>query len=742
MKNKILLVALILSLGFFVFSVVRAQGTTSTGAPTNETIDASGITFPVPELGNCVDKDACRSYCDQPGNMLACISFAKTHGLMNGEDTDRAQKYVEDIKNKQTPGGCTDPQSCNTYCEETSHLDECLSFAKKHGLSDDNIKQGEQIKNYLAQGGKMPGGCTSRSTCDTYCSNFSHAQECLAFAKSAGFLKKIAADQGLSEEKLQTLVDLTSSGNGPGGCQSKDQCESYCKDQSHMAECVDFGVKAGFITQDQADKVKKIGGKGPGGCSSETACKDYCSDPTHQEECFKFGEENGLIPQEDLKAAKEGIVRLKVGLENAPPEIKACLTSVLGADNIAKIQAGTFTPGPGLGEQMKQCAGKFKESFNSEDAFKGAPPEVAKCLKEKLGDSATKLLSGQTAPDASTADVFRVCMGQNQIMQEGSGRQGMPDINQFLNGVPPEVQACIKDKLGSDFADKLAKGEVSREDMQGKMQDCFKSFRPQSQRGEQNESPGGLRGGSEQRNGFTECGITDGAVAAYVCGINGSSRGAQTGAGVETTYFNECHAKQQGAQILHSGVCVRNGKPDVPCSDIAHPVCGTDGNSWTNECNAKEAGAGVKHEGVCTNENRGQNNAGQTGQADQETGGPRGILNAPPTILECLKSKLSAENFAKLQNGDTSVAKDAIQSCVPSNTGPGMLPKLPERKGFPILPVGGSAPSAGAPVPSTGSVPPTGMMPQIDCAQFVAVSSCDFVPSGIARDMCEKCKGN
>jgi hypothetical protein len=732
MNKKYLSVAILFA-GVLFASVVLAQTSTPPVPPTNEKIDASGITYPIPELGNCTDRDNCRSYCNDPANMAACIDFASKHGLMNNDEASVAKKFAGEIRDKQTPGGCTSPESCNAYCQDVSHLDQCLSFAKGHGISDDNTKQGEQVQKFLAQGGKLPGGCASKDSCEAYCSDFNNATECTAFAKGAGFLKKIASDQGMSEDQLQKVLDLTSSGQAPGGCKSKDQCESYCKDNSHLQECLSFGTKAGFISEDQAKKIQEIGGKGPGGCDSEAACRTYCNDPKNSQACFQFGKDHNLIPADELQKAQDGIVQLKAGLEKAPPEVQACINSVLGADAIAQIQAGTFVPSPDIADRLQECAGKFKSNFTAGDAFKGAPPAVAQCLKDKLGDTATKVLSGQTAPDASTADAFRVCMGQSQIMQGGASGQGMPNVDQFLNGAPPEVQACIKDKLGSDFADKLSKGGVDT----SKIKDCFQNFRPSFKQNGQGELSGSSGGGGEQHNGFTECGITNGAAAAFVCGTNGNSRGTPTGAGVETTYFNECHAKQQGAQILHTGVCVRDGKPDVPCSDIAHPVCGTDGNSWTSECNAKEAGAGVKHEGVCTNEDRGQNGAGGSGsnknlqgngagENGQGYGSPSGSVPSnmmqglPANVPDCVKGKLSSDEYAKFSQGQVSSdAQDAIKSCYSSSYGPpqGMMPQIPksgEGENSYGAPPSGSVPSYGPPSGAApqGYGPPAGMMPQ------------------------------
>ncbi len=40
------------------------------------------ISYPVAELGSCADKTACKTYCDKPANIDACLSFAEKNNLM------------------------------------------------------------------------------------------------------------------------------------------------------------------------------------------------------------------------------------------------------------------------------------------------------------------------------------------------------------------------------------------------------------------------------------------------------------------------------------------------------------------------------------------------------------------------------------------------------------------------------------------------------------------------------------
>lgn len=59
---RIFFAAAILAAGLFVSYAIFAHAQTATSSDATAA-PAAGITFPVPELGNCDSKDACRSYC-------------------------------------------------------------------------------------------------------------------------------------------------------------------------------------------------------------------------------------------------------------------------------------------------------------------------------------------------------------------------------------------------------------------------------------------------------------------------------------------------------------------------------------------------------------------------------------------------------------------------------------------------------------------------------------------------------
>lgn len=470
----------------------QAPSTPRPAAPTTPQKEL-GITFPVPELGNCASKEQCFAYCNDSAHLEACIQFGQKHGLMNKEEVERARKFAGGIREGGGPGGCRSADACKNYCQTVSHIDECLQFAKKQGIKDREVAEAEKIQQLLSRGGKMPGGCDSQASCEKYCGDFSHAEECYKFAKEAGITQQARgggiatgetrAAAGPAPEQYEKFLALVKEGKTPGGCASREACEAYCGAPDHLRECLEWGTKAGLIDPSQAEKIQKLQGRGPGGCNSPESCKAYCSEPARQEECFKFAKEHGFVTEAQFRETKEGFVRLKAGLENAPPEVAACLKAVLGASTIEDIQSGKFVPGPEVGEAIRNCFEKFGKRHAPQEAFKNVPPQVLACLKEKLGETFAKLQSGQLEPTPEIADTLRVCFEQMHLEEArspqrpaaGSAPRGFDD---FLRSAPPQVIQCLKEQLGSKLQELQSEGAAPGPEIKEALSACFEKFRP------------------------------------------------------------------------------------------------------------------------------------------------------------------------------------------------------------------------------------------------------------------------
>ncbi|MBX4211394.1 MAG: hypothetical protein KW806_01170 [Candidatus Yanofskybacteria bacterium] len=157
------------------------------------------VTFPVSELGDCANKEACRQYCNQPSHMEACTTFAQTHKLITSEKAAQAKKLIR-LLQQGGPGDCKSVETCKTYCEDSSHSQECLAFAQKNNLKPAaEIEKAKKITEALKE--DRPGNCTDFDTCQVYCESATHTEECLAFAQKHQLLQKTVL------ERMQKMQD-------------------------------------------------------------------------------------------------------------------------------------------------------------------------------------------------------------------------------------------------------------------------------------------------------------------------------------------------------------------------------------------------------------------------------------------------------------------------------------------------------------------------------------------------------
>lgn len=382
---------IILALACFVSFSIVANALTETD-----------IVYPIAELNNCKDKTECKTFCNNPDNIRPCVDFAERYNLLSKDELKKARVV---INVGSGPGGCKGKDECEQFCEDTVNIEACLDFAQKNDLmSSEEIEEGKKVAKALKEGTSLPGGCKNKTSCEAYCEDPSNMEECITFAEKAGFLppeeleeaKKVAKAmasgvrppgncRGKAQceeycsnpdnmeacmdfavkagmmppeevEQARKIIPLMKQGQMPGGCRSKTSCEAYCQDETHLQECGDFAIKAGFMKPEEAELFKKTGGKGPGGCKGKNECEQFCNDSANQEACFGFAKEHGLIPPDQLQNLEEGTKLLKEQMGNLPPEVAECLSS--SGINIEKIQSGQM-PGPQVGEQMRSCFEKF-----------------------------------------------------------------------------------------------------------------------------------------------------------------------------------------------------------------------------------------------------------------------------------------------------------------------------------------------------------------------------------------------
>jgi hypothetical protein len=395
-------------------TVVFAQ----TGVPT---IDASKVSYPIAELGSCKNQSDCRAYCEQASHMQACVAYAEKQGLLTGEDLRVSKIVAEKIATKQTPGGCTSKQSCETYCAgNVVHLKECVAFGEELGvIPSSDLAEAKKIMSALEQGAQMPGGCKTKGECESYCAAGAHIDECLSFAEASGIL----SPEKLAEAKK--VAPFLKSGETPGGCQSKDACEAYCADNSHFDQCLTFAQKAGFVSAEDAAIARKTGGVGPGGCKGKDACEAYCNDEAHAAECLAYAKEKGLLSAEDEKLVDNGIDQMKQALDAMPAEartqVMGCLNTSIGNDEVARLLSKQDVPTKQMGDKIKAC-------------FANVADIIKRVMMEKAGAGAGGQSGTQGPPSAeevmksipdSVPTEMRTQIEQ-QIQQQIQGAGGQP----------------------------------------------------------------------------------------------------------------------------------------------------------------------------------------------------------------------------------------------------------------------------------------------------------------------------
>ncbi|MCI0542738.1 hypothetical protein L0Y69_03255 [bacterium] len=250
--------------------------------------------------GGCWDLNECEAYCDAEEHWTECAEFADEANLSVEVPDDKKAVFAA-MEKGESPGQCKDEASCRNYCEDIDHIEECVDFVEKFNLaSSDELKEIRQMADVKKAGVAFPGNCKTKESCLKYCDNSANAVVCMEFALKAGFIPKEDA-----EAVGKIIPYLKSGGKLPGGCTRKESCDAYCAVESHINECADFAVGAGFATQEEAEEMKRTGGKGPGNCRSREACDNYCKDAAHIDECMEFAIKAGFMTREEADFAKK-----------------------------------------------------------------------------------------------------------------------------------------------------------------------------------------------------------------------------------------------------------------------------------------------------------------------------------------------------------------------------------------------------------------------------------------------------
>lgn len=252
-------------LAVLFFGIVQSFAQTSPVGKTPEQIAAEhGVTFPIAELGNCSDFNACRTFCEDPVNKNTCIDFAKKKGFYKEETTAKKDEIIKSAKDQL---GCDSEDSCRLLCSQEANYDKCSGFAQKNNLGGGQVH--DPSKAEILKKAKDILGCDSPSSCRSFCEQEANRQECSNFANQTGL-------RGGEHQA------------GPGGCTSQETCKAFCSDPANFQICSKFQSTV-------TGEAKNF--QGPGGCNSEESCRTYCQ--SHPNECGYYG---GSGDQDKAKA--------------------------------------------------------------------------------------------------------------------------------------------------------------------------------------------------------------------------------------------------------------------------------------------------------------------------------------------------------------------------------------------------------------------------------------------------------
>ena len=187
MKQKILIIAILFSVSVISLGIIFS-GDIFAQNPFEDKIQ-----YPVEELGNCKNRDACEKYCDNPQNFDACIVFAEKNNIMPREEIEMAKKFM--AGGGKGPGGCRGREECEAYCDNIDNINECVAFAEQNNiLPPAELEEAKKVKAAIEKGIKPP-ACRNKKQCDSYCASPEHMEECLTFAEAAGFIPPEELDE-------------------------------------------------------------------------------------------------------------------------------------------------------------------------------------------------------------------------------------------------------------------------------------------------------------------------------------------------------------------------------------------------------------------------------------------------------------------------------------------------------------------------------------------------------------------
>lgn len=359
----------------------------------------------------------------------------------------------------QELNNCKDEADCRAYCDLPENITTCVDFGETNGLL--SKEEAALAKKFIAAGANGPGGCQSKNECETYCDNIANIDECIEFGEKNNMIPPEELEEA---RKVQAAIKR---GVKPPKCGSKSSCDIYCEAPENMEKCIAFGVEAGFIQGKELEDAQKMisaikRGVRPPPCRGKEACDVYCSSPDNMELCMNFAIEAGFMSEQEIADSQKMLSAIKQGVK--PPNCR------------------------GKEECDAYCSSEehFDECTNFAEAAGFMSAEEAIMARKTKGKSPGNC-KGKEECEAfcNNPDNQETCFNfakENGLISEEELQKMEEGKNQFresLNQMPPEVLECVISLLGQDVVEKIKSGELSpSKELGDKMSECFKQMGP------------------------------------------------------------------------------------------------------------------------------------------------------------------------------------------------------------------------------------------------------------------------
>ena len=253
----------------------------------------TNITYPITELGNCSDANACFIYCNQPKNQSTCYAYAKNHGLINEEEVENEEedlppeKMQEIITSAKTELGCEGKEQCMTICSAPENYAKCEAFAKKHNLYKGPPpidERGGIPPVEILEKAKTELGCTSERSCMEFCNKPENSEKCMDFAKNNKLMREDDYEKhkkqfNNSKEQKEKMLEEA---KAELGCDSYETCAKFCGNPTNVEKCMTLGRRHGMGPPPSQNYPP------PKPCTNEVECRAYCE--KNPQECKGFSE--------------------------------------------------------------------------------------------------------------------------------------------------------------------------------------------------------------------------------------------------------------------------------------------------------------------------------------------------------------------------------------------------------------------------------------------------------------------